>query len=63
MKAVFPEYSSNPKSLNEIANSLNISVAKPSIRTACPRTGSDFESMFKQNVQIIKEALSPARKP
>ena len=63
VKAVFPEYSSNPKSLNEIAKSLNISVAKPVNTDGLSPDGHDFESMFKQNVQIIKEALSPARKP
>lgn len=60
VKALFPEYSSNPKSLTEIAKSLNIPVAKPINTDGLAPDGHTFESMFKQNVGIIKEALSPS---
>ena len=63
VKALFPEYSSNPKSLTEIAKSLNIPVAKPINTDGLAPDGHTFESMFKQNVGIIKEALSPSPRP
>lgn len=63
VKALFPEYSSNPKSLTEIAKSLNIPVAKPINTDGLAPDGHTFETMFKQNVGIIKEALSPSPKP
>ena len=63
VKALFPEYSSNPKSLTEIAKSLNIPVARPINTDGLAPDGHTFETMFKQNVGIIKEALSPSPKP
>lgn len=63
VKALFPEYSSNPKSLQEIAKSLNIAIARPVNTDGLAPDGHTFETMFRQNVQIIKEALSPDRKP
>ncbi|MFR4437050.1 MAG: metal ABC transporter substrate-binding protein, partial [Akkermansia muciniphila] len=63
VKALFPEYSSNPKSLTEIAKSLNIPVARPINTDGLAPEGHTFESMFKQNTGIIKEALSPSPRP
>lgn len=63
VKALFPEYSSNPKSLTEIAKSLNIPVARPLNTDGLAPDGHTFESMFKQNVSFIKEALSPTLRP
>lgn len=63
VKALFPEYSSNPKSLTEIAKSLNIPVARPINTDGLAPEGHTFESMFRQNTGIIKEALSPSPRP
>ena len=63
VKALFPEYSSNPKSLTEIAKSLNIPVARPINTDGLASEGHTFESMFRQNTGIIKEALSPSPRP
>ena len=63
LKALFPEYSSNPKSLTEIAKSLNIPVARPINTDGLAPEGHTFESMFRQNTGIIKEALSPSPRP
>lgn len=62
VKALFPEYSSNPKSLTEIAKSLNIPIARPINTDGLAPDGHTFETMFRQNVRIIKEALSPSSK-
>ena len=63
VKALFPEYSSNPKSLTEIAKSLNIPVARPINTDGLAPEGHTFESMFRQNTGIIKKALSPSPRP
>ena len=63
VKALFPEYSSNPKNLTEIAKSLNIPVARPINTDGLAPEGHTFESMFRQNTGIIKEALSPSPRP
>lgn len=63
IKALFPEYSANPKSLTEIAKTLNLTVAKPLNTDGLAPNGHTFETMFKQNVRIIKEALTPSEQP
>ena len=57
-KAIFPEYGSNPKSLINIAQSLNIPLAQPLITDGLSPETPTFEDMFRKNVSTIKQALS-----
>ena len=59
---VFPEYSSNPKSLTELANSMQMKIAKPLNTDGLAPEGHTFETMFQTNVKNIKEALAPTDK-
>lgn len=63
VRAIFPEYSANPKSLKEIAGSLTIPLAKPVNTDGLAPEGHTFETMFKSNVGVIKEALTPTPAP
>ncbi len=63
VKALFPETSSSPKSLKVIADSLNIPVAKPLNTDGLAPQSPTFEAMFRLNISIIKEALSPTPAP
>lgn len=63
VKALFPEYSSNPKSLTEIAHSLQIPLAQPINTDGLAPDAHTFEPMFRQNVTAIKQALTPTPQP
>lgn len=50
---IFPEYSSTPKALEQISNALKIPLGKPLITDGLAPDASDFEAMFRKNVQTI----------
>lgn len=57
--AVFPERESNPKVLQSLARDTGILIGEPLIADG---TGStDYETMFRHNVNAIVKALAPAR--
>lgn len=58
VRAVFPEYSASPKSLEEIAKSLHIPLAEPLNTDGLSPSETDFATMFRKNVGIIRKALS-----
>ncbi|MEG1507392.1 MAG: metal ABC transporter substrate-binding protein [Akkermansia sp.] len=55
---IFPEYSANPKSLEEIAKTLNIPLGQALITDGLSPDTPQFEDMFRKNVLTIKQALS-----
>lgn len=58
LKAIFPEYAANPKSLEEIAKSLNIPLSKPLITDGLSPEATGFEAMFRYNVTTIVNGLT-----
>lgn len=56
--AIFPEYASSPKSLEQIAKSLNIPLAKPLITDGLAPDATTFEAMFRRNVETIVSGLT-----
>jgi zinc/manganese transport system substrate-binding protein len=59
--AVFPEDSSNPKTLEALARDLGIRIAPPLI--ADGSTAEDYQGMMRHNVTIIVEALAAPARP
>ena len=58
IQVIFPEYSSNPKVLEELAKSLQMKVGKPLNTDGLMPNSHSFESVFKMNVKHVKEALT-----
>lgn len=61
--AVFPEYQSNPKVLEEIAKSLSLKMGKPLVSDGTAPEAHTFDTMFRYNITAITEALSEKKKP
>ncbi len=59
VKAVFPEYSVNPKALEEIAKALGAPLAQPLITDGLSPDYPTFEAMFRANVNNICKSLVP----
>lgn len=60
-KAIFPEYQSSPKVLEEIAKSLKIKISKPLISDGTAPEAHTFDTMYTYNINAIVEALSPKK--
>lgn len=59
--AVFPEYQSSPKVLEEIAKSLSIKTAKPLVSDGTAPEAHTFDKMYEYNINAIVEALAPGK--
>lgn len=58
ISCIFPEYGTNPKSLEEIADSAGIKLAEPLITDGLAPGAARFEEMFRKNVQSIRDGLT-----